>query len=220
MGVETAIMVGLAAAGAGAQYKAQDDMLKNQDREAAQGIRIQAEHQRQADQRIAQEIGSLEDSSPEAMQRQATDAFMEQLRRTRNQAHGEESVGATSDAYNADSAQASSDIDAYGQNRAGVMGKINAAGLQRVAEGISRSRAGGDIDLIGRASNADNFMTQLRTQNIRANPWLMAGGQIMQGAAGGMASMGYGANTGTTPVPKGGVKRYDAPATSFTRGMA
>lgn len=211
----------MAAVGAGASYKAQDDMLRRQDENVAQGIRIQSARQREADQRVAQEVSNLENSSPEDMQRKATDAFMEQLRRTRNASRGEAAVGALSDAYTEDTAKSASDVDRYGANQAGIMGKINAAGLQRVAEGVSRSRAGSDLGLIGRASNADQFLTELRARNMRANPWLQAGGQILQGAASGMASGGYGASAKPQSVPRGGVYQYDAPVNQFgTRGLS
>lgn len=203
----------IAAVGAGVQAKEANDTARDTDEAAAQGIRLQSGKQREADARVAQEVNQLQSSTPEDSQREATDAFMQQLRRTRGQAHGAGAVGATSDAYTTDSARAASDVDQYGANRAGLLGRINAPGLQRTAENVSRLRAGTDLGLISRAANADQFLTQLRLQNTRPNPWVMAGGQVLQGAGSGMASGGYG--TGATTVPTGGVKRYDAPVNGF-----
>src|SRR4051812_9942209 len=101
----------MAAVGTGVQAKEQHDTLKEQDEAAAQGIRTQAGHQREADARVAQEVNKIGQSSPEDSQREATDAFMSQLKRTRAQAQGGGSVGAVSDAYATDSTQAGKDVD-------------------------------------------------------------------------------------------------------------
>lgn len=207
----------LAAVGTGVQAVETRNTAKEQDEAAAQGIRTQAGHQRQADARVAQEVSNLQASSPEDSQRAATDAFMEQLKRTRAQAHGPEQVGAVSDEFSAGSAQAGADVDKFGANRAGLLGRINAPGMQRQNETVSRLRAGTDLGLIRRNSSGDQFLTQLRQQSIRANPWTMAAGQLIGGVGSGMA-----ANAGGGParVPPGGVKRYDAPVSGFTRGRA
>lgn len=207
----------LAAVGSGIQAKEAHDTAKNMDQEAAQGIRLQGTHQRQADERVAQEVNKLQGSTPEDSQRQATDAFMSQLKRTRAQAHGGDQVGAVSDAFTSGSAGANADIDKYGANRAGVLGRINAPGIQRQAETTSRLRAGTDLGLIGRASAGDQFLSQLRESQIRANPWTMAAGQVIGGAGSGMASSGGygkkskpygGAGYGSGSVPVSGFDPY------------
>jgi hypothetical protein len=204
----------LSAVGAGVQAHETDQTAKRADETAAQGIRLQNDQQRLADSRVAQEVNKLQGSTPEDSERRATDAFMEQLKRTRSQAHGEDTLGATSSAYNADSAKAGADIDQYGKNRASVLGRINAPGLQRTAENVSRSRAGTDLGLISRAANADQFLTQLRLQGNHANPWAMAAGQVIGSVGSGMASSGGYGSSGPTKVPKGGVKFYDAPVSA------
>jgi hypothetical protein len=207
----------IAAVGAGVQAKESHDTLKEQDEAAAQGIRTQAGRQREADARVAQEVDKLGQSTPEDSQREATNAFMEQLRRTRAQAHTGESVGAVSDAYNADSADASAAVDKYGANRAGVLGRINAPGLQRTAETVSRLRAGSELGQIARNASGDDFINQLRMSQIRANPWVMAGGQVMQSyGQSAAASSGAGA---ASKVPKGGTS-YGGTFTGSTRGFA
>lgn len=191
----------IAAVGAGVQAKETHDVAKEQDEAAAQGIRTQAGRQREADARVQQEVNKLGESTPEDSQRQATDAFMQQLKRTRSQAHGGGSVGAVSDAYNTDSANASTAVDQYGANRASVLGRISAPGLQRTAETVSRLRAGSELGQIGRNAAGDDFLNQLRMSQIQANPWVMAGGQVLQSAGSGMAaSSGAGA---TKRPPKG-----------------
>lgn len=203
----------LSAVGAGVQARESYNVSKGQDEAAAQGIRTQAGHQREADARVAQEVGKLQNSSPEDSQREATDAFMQQLKRTRSQAHGEDTVGATSDAFNTDSARATADVDKYGANRAGILGRINAPGLQRTAENVSRARAGTDLGLIGRASAGDQFLSQLRQSQIRANPWTTAAGQIAGGVGAGMAANagGSGLEAATGTLDNGFQYRVPAP---------
>ena len=198
----------LAAVGSGIQANETARTARREDEEAAQGIRTQSGRQREADARVAQEVNKLQGSSPEESQREATDAFLGQLRRTRSQAHGEQQVGAVSDAFNTDSARANADVDQYGVNRAGVLGRINAPGLQRTAENVSRSRAATDLGLIGRASEGDQFLTQLRLQNVRANPWTMAGGQVIAGAGSGMAANGGYGYKPPKPAPSGYGTQY------------
>lgn len=219
MGAEVLVPLALAAAGTGVQTFVQQKALRDQDEAAAQGIRVQAGHQREADARVAQEVANLEQSSPEAAQKSATDAFMDQLRRTRASAQGEQQIGALSDEYNTGAAKAGKAIDQYGANRAGTLARINAPAVQRQNETFSRLRAGTDLGLIDNAAQGDQFLAQLRQQSIRPNPWAAAGGELLAGAGSGMAANGgYGA--GSTRVPKGGVKRYDAPVSGFTRGLA
>lgn len=191
----------MAAVGTGIQAKEADTTARRQDENAAQGIRTQSDRQRQADARVGQEVNKLQASSPEDAQKQATDAFMEQLNRTKSQAYGANSAGATSSAYNTDSANAATDVSQYGANRAGVLGRIDAPGLQRTAENNSRARAGTDLNLINRNAAGDQFLNQLRGQQIAPNPWAMAGGDVLKGAGYGMAKRGYG--TGPTPVGVG-----------------
>lgn len=227
-GVEAvAIPAIISAIGAGAQVYAGREAAKEQDEAAAQGIRVQAGKQREADARVAQEVQNLENSTPEDSRRQATDAFMQQLKRTRAQSQGSDQVGAVSDEYTSGSTQANTDISKFGADRAGLLGRINAPGLQRQAETVSMGRANTDLGLIKRAAAGDQFLTQLRQQSIRANPWLVAGGQVLGGVGQGMASWnGTQVTPGTEPLDPVGVHRVQMggrrvqPTPGFGRGDA
>lgn len=206
----------MAAVGTGIQAKESSDTAKEQDEIAAQNVRTQGEKQREANARVSEEITSLQNSSPEASQKAATDAFMEQLNATRAQAQGGETVGAVSDAYNTDSAKASADIDQYGQTKAGVLGRISAAGRQRQDEAISANRASTDLGLIASKAAGEDFLGQLRLSQAQNNPWTMAAGQAISGAGSGMASSGGGT---TGKVQKGGTS-YGGTYTGSTKGFA
>lgn len=221
MGTEAAwVPAVIAAVGAGVQANETDQTARRQDENAAQGIRTQAGKQREADARVSQEVNKLGQSTPEDAQKQATDAFMEQLNRTKTQAVGERSAGATSDAYNTDSAQANADVQKYGANRAGVLGRIAAPGIQRTAENVSRARAGTDLGLIARNSAGDQFLTQLRASQIHNNPWTMAAGQTIGAIGGGMAASGAANGAGNVSSLGKPVARYGNTFTGSTAGFA
>lgn len=187
MGTEAAwvpLVIGAISAGASAYNTRQ--VAKDQDQAAAAGIRMQAERQREADERVSQEVSAMEQSSPEASRKQATDAFLGQLRRTRGQAVAGGPAGA-SERYTQDLQSASGDVESYGAETADTLGRINAPGLQRQAEGQGFARLSSDLGTIGRNAGGDAFLNQLRLGSIRRNPWIDAGAEIGTGVAGGMA---------------------------------
>lgn len=210
MGTEAAwVPLVLSAIGTGATAYTAHQTAKEQDRAAAQGIRQQAERQRQADERVSQEVNALEQSSPEAARQQATDAFMSQLRRTRQQAVTGGPVGA-SDRYQTDMEQAGADVQDFGGKVAKTLARINAPTLQRIGEGQQFARLSSNLNQIGRFASGDDFLNQLRMRGIRANPWVQAGGQILTGVAGGMASSGYGQSKYGVNDPRA-TRRVDVP---------
>lgn len=187
MGTEAAwvpLVVGALSAGASA-YNTRE-VAKDQDQAAAAGIKLQAQHQREADDRVSQEVSAMEQSSPEASRKQATDAFLGQLRRTRGQAVAGGPAGA-SDRYQQDLQTASGDVQNFGTQVAGTLARINAPALQRQGEAQGFARLSTDLGTIGRNAGGDAFLNQLRLNSIRRNPWIDAGAEIGTGVAGGMA---------------------------------
>lgn len=199
-GVGEAAIVPLivSAIGAGATAYNAHQTLKDQDNVAAQGLLAQGQRQKQADQRVSQEVNALDASSPEASRKAATDNFLTALKQNQQQARGGKTVGAVSGQYDADSAAAGNAVDQFGRSQADVLGRINAPGLQRQDEAQGRARLGSDLGLIGRNSQADAFLTDLRSRSIQANPWINAGATLAGGVASGMASTG--GATGSSPV--------------------
>lgn len=195
MGVETAVALGLSALSAGAAAKNQHDVLKRQDNEAASGIAAQASRQRQADQRVSQEVDALQSSTPEAERAQANAQFMNQLQQNRAQQYNGGRVGASSDEFSEDTKRGASNVVDFGKKQAGVLSRISAPGRQRTNEQVGFGRLGGDLGRIGRGAEGDAFLSQLRMRGIGKNPWIDAAAGIGQGAASGMAqNSGYGDN--------------------------
>lgn len=197
MGTEAAwIPAVIAAVGAGASAKNTYDTAKRTDNEAAAGIAAQAQKQRQADSRVNQEVQQLQASSPEQERANATNQFMDQLRRTRGEQYDTGSAGATSGAFKTDTANAATNVADFGKTQADQLARISAPSRQRSNEQISFGRLGSDLGGIGRAANGDAFLSQLRLRGIQRNPWVDAGAGVAQGVAGGMAQTG-GAGDGT-----------------------
>jgi len=180
----------MAAVGAGASAKQTHDVAKNQDQEAARGIQAQAGRQREVDARISQEVGALENSSPEAERAKANAGFMTQLRRTAGQAMGGATAGATSERFKADEAGGVSNVVDFGKRAADTLSRISAPGRQRANESIGMGRMGSQVGGIARNAGSDAFLTQLRMRGIGRNPWIDAGASVLGGAAGGMAANG------------------------------
>lgn len=205
MGVgAAAVPYALAALSAGVGAWQADDTSKRQDREAAAGIRQQGATQRQADERVNAELAQLEGSSPEQERRASQDAFMQELQRSRaTAASSMPGVAGASGRYGSDLVAADAAATGTAAKVADLMARINAPALQRQREGSSFGRAGSDLNVLGRRSAGDDFITQLRARSIRANPWITAGGQVLGGVGAGMASGGgaaYSPGAGTPEV--------------------
>ena len=201
-----AIPLILSIVGTGASIYNQNQVAKGQDEAAAQGIRFQAENQRQADTQVDETVSKLAESSPEASRAKATGDFLEQLRRTRSQAVPV-GVPGGSNRYDQDIASAETDVADFGTRAASLLGRINAPGMQREAEGQSFGRLATGLNTINRNSGADAFLTDLRARSVRANPWVSAAGSLATGAGSGLAESGY----GTAPKTGKPIRRVGTP---------
>ncbi len=181
----------IAAAGAGVQQVDAHQTAQRQDEEAAQGIRIQGDTQQKADAQVAQNIQKLQGSSPDAVRANAANAFLTQLRRNSATATGSPVAGGSA-RYKGDIANSTQDVADYGANLADTQSRILAPNLQRQQEGQNSQQLAANLSEIGRQSNANQFLTQLRMRGITPNPWAQAGGSVLEGVGNGMASSGYG----------------------------
>lgn len=213
MGASVIVPLALSALSAGASAYNTRQMQDEQSDIATQGLLAQKANQQEADAEVAAGVGQIERSSPEQAQKDATNAFMEQLRRSRGQAVGESVIGG--DQFKSDVDQANSDVTNYGTRQAGIQGRINAPQLQRQQEGNVMGRIASNLNTVGRNTNADDFLTRLRMGSVQSNPWISAGAEIGGGVASGLA--GSGAQPRQTTVPQG--RRYTAPAVD-SRGFA
>lgn len=208
----TLLALGLAAASAGAQYYNTQRTADKADRTAAAGIRSQAARQREADARVNQVIDQQSSSSPDAAKMDTLAQYMQGLRAAEAGAgRGIQQAGATSTAAQQAAADAALGVSSYGGKMADYMAAMDAPGLQRRAEAVNMARGGSDIERIANFAGGDQFLTQMRLDGVRRNPWLdafsaLAGGAA-QGAAGGWGGGKYDKTSGGPGKTKTGGNR-------------
>ena len=156
--------------------------------------------QRTADERVDQEVRSLEGSRSDDERVQRLGDYMATLQRGKGMAQAGLTPQVGSSAFQSDAAQAAANVMSGAAQRAGIQARIDAPQLQRQDEAFGYGRAATDLDLIRRESQGDEFVNQLRLRAIRRRPGmdLLAGG--LQGAGNSMAG-GYD-GSGIGPVVK------------------
>lgn len=211
MAVATSTLVGLAlaAAAAGTQYYNTERTAKRQDNALAGSLREQGVKQREADAKVAAEVEKMKGSTAEASRQEAQAGYMDTLRKGRSKLEAGLTPNIGGDAFRADSAAAAEGVQQFGADRAGLMARIDAPGMQRQDEAFGYGRLATDLGLIGRESRGQSFIDELRMKAIRRDAGLDALASFMGGAAGGVASGGTAAAgaSGASNLP-GYAQRY------------
>jgi hypothetical protein len=183
MGAELLIPLALAAAGTGVDMYNTKRANDKRDDLAAQGLRRQREHQRNANARISEQLGALENSSPEASRDAALNEYLTQLRSARGSATGAvQNVPGASKRYAADVEGNQAAIGNFGQRVAGTLSRISAAGRQRQQEAIGSGRMMADVAGVARDASGDDYVNRLRIASVQANPWLTGLGALLKAA--------------------------------------
>lgn len=199
----TALALGLAAAGTGLNAYNTYRTGRRQDDEAARGIRQQAMRQREADAKVAEEVDKMEGSNAAEKRAERLGQYMTQLARTRQTAEGGLTSLVGGEDFQSDLAAARDDLGAYGGSTANLMAGIDAPGLQREGEGVRQSRLATALGLIGRESQGDAWINELRMRAIRRNPWMDAGGALLTGLGGSLPTGAASAASGAGGVASG-----------------
>ncbi len=203
-GVETAMLLA-SAAGTGASVASQQSAMRKQDRTAAQGIINQAAIQRQAGERVNQQIQELGASNPDAERASATQDFVASLQRAQLTQGGEgleTPGGAVSDRFSAGAEDARTAAGAENVRLAGQLARIDAPTYQRVKEGQRMAAAGSDLGLLSGTSAAQDYLMKLKLAGIAPNPWVDAAGQGL--SAWGQAYAGRAQPGKSGSLPSGG----------------
>lgn len=190
----------LATAAAGASTYNTIQTGRRQDSAAASSIRNQSRLQREADARVNEEVQSLEGSTAADERAERLAQYMDTLRAGDASLTAGLTPGVGSDAFREDSAAAADAVRAGAGRTAGLMSRIDAAQMQRQGEAFGYGRLATDVGLIGRRSQGQAFMDDLRMRSIQRNPWIDAGASVLQGMAGGMGGAG-GGGSGWQPPP-------------------
>lgn len=158
---------------------------QKQDRALAEGIRQQAKIQKRGNQQISDALSKLEKSRPGAEQASALEQYRQAIRGTEQQARSGQAVEGLSEAY--DEATRAGTATAQGNvgNIADLLSRIDAPGLQRQREAIGTADLGLNLSTLGRDAQGADFLSRMKAQNIRRNPWLDAAAAAMNSYAGG-----------------------------------
>lgn len=210
MATSTAVALALAAAAAGTQYYNTERTAHRQDASLADSIRHQSKIQKEGDAKVNETVDKLAASRADAARESRLEDYRQVLQRNRGKTQAGLTPAVGGEAFKADSAQAANDAAAYADTNAGLMARMDAPGLQRQAEGFDYGRLGTELGLVGRESQGQQFLDQIRLNGIRRNAKLDLAAGLMSAAAGGVAGGAGGAagsavgSTGTSTTRQGG----------------
>jgi hypothetical protein len=204
------------AVGTGAQVYNQRRTEKKQDQQLASSIRNQSAKQREADARVSKEVEDLEKSTSRDERNKALDDYMRTIALGKKKAESGLDPDIGSATFQADAQGAREGMAEYAGRTADFMAREDAPRMQRQGEAFGFGKLATDIGMIGRESRGDAFIDEMRMRMIRMNPWIQAGGSLLQGAGSTMLGGGLGwgksgANSAAmTPVQYGGKAVYGA----------
>lgn len=212
----TAIGLALAAAAAGGSYYNTTKTAQRQDNQAAIGIQNQSRIQKGADAKVNEAVAKLADSNADSAKQSRLDDYMNVLRRNRSTTEGGLTPNIGSDTFKTDAATAANDASSYADKTAGLMARMDAPGMQRQQEGFDYGHLATDIGLIGRESQGQNFLDQLKLGRIRRNAKIDLASGLMSAAAGGVAggtsAAGGAGNAYGNTLSAGGGLTYNMPS--------
>lgn len=198
----TAIGLALAAAAAGGQYYNTQHTAARQDQAATNAILNQSKIQKQADSAVNDEVAKLQGSNSADEAQTRLDDYMGVLRANRARTENGLTPNVGSTAFQTDAATRATGADEFAAKTAGLMARIDAPQMQRQGEAFSYGNLGTDLGLIGRQSQGQNFIDQLKLNAIRRNAkidlasgLMSAAGGSMAGAAGSGGGFGFGPGT-------------------------
>ena len=186
------LAIGAMAAGSLASAYNTRQTAKRQDAQAAQSIRNQADIQRRADAKVNEHVAELQGSNAEGERKQRMADYMAQLTRNRSAIAGGLQPGIGGDAFQSDAQTALEGVDAKAMGDAGLLARMDAAGMQRQREGTAAGKLGTDIGMIGRESKGQQFIDELRLRGIRRNGGLDLASGLLGAVGSGMAAGGGG----------------------------
>lgn len=194
----TWIALGISLLGVAANQYNTQQTAKKQDRALAAQITQQGQKQQQASAKIAEALASQAQSDAIDEQAQSQESYLDTLRQGQQGGGFNDGPGGFSDEYRRGTAQAGQELGEYGSGRAQLLSRIDAPRLQRQNEGVVFDTLGNDLRMIGREASGDAYLSQLRYNSIRRDPWLDA---LASGASAyGGAMAGRGGGTGATTI--------------------
>ena len=188
--------VGIAVVSTAANMYNQEQVAKKQDQNAAMQIRNQSAQQQKAESKIGEMLKQLQGSNSKDEEKQRMDQYLTTLQQGAQAKGINQGVGGFSDAYRTDAAAAAAGLQDFGAQRAGLLARTDAPGLQRTGEGILFDNTAQDIRGIGRDANQQQFLDNLALQAIKPNPWITAASELGMAYAGASAGGGKKSTSG------------------------
>lgn len=193
MGTEAAWVPLVAAAiGTGVSVNESRKVAKRQDNIAAEGIRKQAENQRQVNARLNQTLQQMDESDPSAERNNMLQSYMEQINNSRARANAGLAQRGISEQFDEMAGQAQGQATDYAGQIANLMSRIDAGALQRQREGNQMADMGMDLGVIGGNVRGDDHLMRLRLGGVRRSPYADAASGILSGYASSYGAKGGG----------------------------
>ena len=157
--------------------------LRRQDRQAARGIEQQSAKQREANQRVRDQIASLEGDTGEADRAASLEDFRNALRadKTSTEAGLDNTLGIGGERFVQRAGAGKEQLNTAGQSMAERLATISGTLRQRQREGSEFGRLGVDLTALSNDAAAADYLTRLRIANERNNPFIDAGAGLLQG---------------------------------------
>lgn len=211
------IITGLST-GAGAINE--DQALRRQNRQAAEGIRRQGLIQSGASGRVDEQIEDIRTSTGASERAESLEGFLNAIRESRGATEGAlDPVLAANPRFAERVTGGKERIAKAGTEQAGRLSRIDAPLFQRQAESGRIGRTVGDVNEFARQSSAEDFLTQLRIAAERPNEFINALTEVGKGV-GSVLTLGsgaglFGGGENLTKLASAGTL-IDAPLNPFT----
>ena len=190
-------------------------------RAAAEGIREQGETQAEANSRVNERVADIARSNPEEERTASLEGFLNTLRDASNTTGGDAdplALGGSRFAERVGSGEA--ETRRRGVETSDTLSRIDAPLRQRTREAGRVGDTALELDELGRQSQAQSFINQLRVASKRPNALVEALASAAKGA-GSVISLGAGGGEDLLKLFKGG-SLIDAPTTAnpFTGALS
>lgn len=181
----TGAEIGLILAAVGGTTSAVNTGISNRrrDRAAAEGIRRQGETQAEANRRVNERVVDIAQSTPEAERTASLEGFLDTLRSSSQTVGGEDDPLALGGQRFAERVTGGEAVTRQrGTETAGILSRIDSPLRQRAREQGRVGDTALQLSELGRQSQADAFINQLRVASKRPNPIVEALAQAAKGA--------------------------------------
>jgi hypothetical protein len=205
------VVVGLAlaAAGGAVSYNETKRVQHNADDALSDQIRNQARKQGEADKKVNDQVKTLEGSTAADERAKRLSDYMQTLRARKGNLQSGLTPAIGSSVFRADAANDAGDVMQYAGDTAGLMSRIDAAGLQRQGEAFGYGNLSTDLSLIGREAQGQNWLDELRVKRAaQRNAGTDALAAFLGGAGKAVGSSGSSGSSGASGGTAFGYNSY------------